>query len=214
MSKQSTKKEGVHAQRSALMRERLVGACIESLVDIGYARTTTVEVCARAGVTRGALLHHFSSLAELLAQTLQSIYDGFQSAEKLPDFEQLGLERGRKLSDMARVILIIWSRLGQREFKAVIELWLAARNDSELAKILGPVIDEFSKTITPAGESSAADDEEEARTAGIFRLAVEAMIGLALGRAVSSNDTAPSHTDSVVSILIELVDGKARPPPR
>jgi AcrR family transcriptional regulator len=201
------KKPNIHSQRSALMCKRLINACIESLIDQGYARTTTVEICARAGVTRGALLHHFRSLPHLLAETLQSIYTGFQSTDQLPDFEHIERERGN-LSEMARLILLIWSRVGQREFKAVIELWLAARNDSELAKTLGPVIDGVGATIMTFIEDGAIPVDTGSRSAACFRLAMEAMIGLALGRAISPTDTALSHTDEVLSILIELIDAQ------
>ena len=201
MPEKPTMKKTVHTQRSELMRKRLIETCIESLIDIGYARTTTVEICARAGVTRGALVHHFTSLAALLAESLRFIYAGYLSEEQLPDFEEAERKRG-KLDETARLILVIWSRIGQREFKAVIELWLAARNDSELRKTLGPVIDEFAQTIKPTGEDNEVSDDKKAV---IFRMVIETMIGLALGRAVSMTDTSLAHEDAVLSILIELV---------
>ena len=52
-------------------------ATVASLIEVGYARTTSVEVCRRAGVTRGALLHHFESLDDLFAATLAHLYEGF-----------------------------------------------------------------------------------------------------------------------------------------
>ncbi|MGA8126368.1 MAG: helix-turn-helix domain-containing protein, partial [Mycobacterium sp.] len=49
------------AERSAAMRTRLLDATIECLVSYGYAGTTTPRVAERAGVTRGAQIHHFRS---------------------------------------------------------------------------------------------------------------------------------------------------------
>ncbi|MDT5024109.1 MAG: hypothetical protein QOE61_535, partial [Micromonosporaceae bacterium] len=48
-------------QRSAEMRVRLLDATIECLVEYGYAGTTTPRVAEKAGVTRGAQVHHFPS---------------------------------------------------------------------------------------------------------------------------------------------------------
>ena len=40
------------AERTAAMKQRLIDAAISSLIENGYAHTTSVEVCRRAGVTR------------------------------------------------------------------------------------------------------------------------------------------------------------------
>src|SRR6202789_613042 len=63
--------------RSASMRLQLMQATVASLVERAFARPTTVEICRRAGVTRGALLHHFDSLADLFAATLAHLYERF-----------------------------------------------------------------------------------------------------------------------------------------
>ena len=43
---------------------------MSSLIEQGTARTTTLEVQRRAGVSRGALLHHFPTVAQLLSATV------------------------------------------------------------------------------------------------------------------------------------------------
>src|SRR5215471_3557154 len=55
-------------QRRDETRRALLDAAVESLIDVGFARTTTLEVQRRADVSRGALLHHFPSKAELLGE--------------------------------------------------------------------------------------------------------------------------------------------------
>lgn len=54
-------------QRREETRQRLLDATIDCLVEHGFAGTTTQRVQERAGVSRGALLHHFASKADLLA---------------------------------------------------------------------------------------------------------------------------------------------------
>ena len=44
----------------------LAEAAIDLLIERGWAATTAVAVCERAGVTRGALLHHYDDLGDLL----------------------------------------------------------------------------------------------------------------------------------------------------
>lgn len=45
-------------ERSTETRERLLDATVQSLIDLGYAKTTTTVVCERAGLSRGAQVHH------------------------------------------------------------------------------------------------------------------------------------------------------------
>src|SRR5579872_2677392 len=61
-------------ERSAAMRGRLLEATVDCLYELGYARTTTIEVAARAGVSRGAQLHHFST-KERLVEVARHLFD-------------------------------------------------------------------------------------------------------------------------------------------
>src|SRR5262245_55016337 len=60
-------------QRREETRRALLDAAVESLIEVGFARTTTLEVQRRADVSRGALLHHFPSKAELLVAAIDHL---------------------------------------------------------------------------------------------------------------------------------------------
>lgn len=53
------------AQKSIMTREAIFDAAIECLIDLGYGGTTTALIAEHAGVSRGAMLHHFPSRAEV-----------------------------------------------------------------------------------------------------------------------------------------------------
>src|ERR1700759_3127557 len=57
-------------QRREEPRRALLDAAVQSLIEVGFARTTTLEVQRRADVSRGALLHHFPSKTELLVAAI------------------------------------------------------------------------------------------------------------------------------------------------
>src|SRR5712675_230963 len=59
------------AERRAATRTALLDAAIDCLVAEGYANTTTRRIAERAGLTPGALQHHFVSKAELLGQAIR-----------------------------------------------------------------------------------------------------------------------------------------------
>jgi AcrR family transcriptional regulator len=61
--------------RSKAAREKLLQATIEVLQDRGYSGLTTKEVAQRAGFSNGALMHHFSTKADLVIAAGAFIYE-------------------------------------------------------------------------------------------------------------------------------------------
>ena len=122
------------AQRRTATRSALVRATVDSLVELGYARTTTQEVQARAGVSRGALTHHFTAKADLVLAAMEHLYEEFsesvrKAAAALPDDPAARIRPGVEL---------IWERFHGPLFVASMELWTAARTDEELRAALLP----------------------------------------------------------------------------
>ena len=121
------------AQRRDEMRKALLDAAVASLVELGFARTTTLEVQRRAGVSRGALLHHFPSKAQLLVATIAHLAemrgrDLKQRAQSLP----AGPRR------IEAVLDLLWESFAGPMFQVAVELRAAARTDPELRDALTP----------------------------------------------------------------------------
>src|SRR5436853_5220005 len=57
----------------AAMRQRLLDAAVECLIELGVAGTTTLAVQRRAATSRGALLHHFPTHADLLSASIAEL---------------------------------------------------------------------------------------------------------------------------------------------
>ena len=158
------------ADRSAATRQVLIDAAIGLLQERGWAATTAVAVCERAGVTRGALIHHFPSLSALLAHALESLYAEISDTPT------------PVATTMAGLLDTTWRALGDPRFKAVIEAWMAAGNDAELATEIGPAIARFSEHVSTSG-SAIKTILRDADAKAFYLMAREAMLGLALGRA-------------------------------
>lgn len=69
-------------ERKAASRGRLLDAALASLSELGFAATTTTEVVARSGLSRGALFSHFPTrqglmvaVAERALNELGELYD-------------------------------------------------------------------------------------------------------------------------------------------
>ena len=115
------------------MRLRLLEATVDCLVELGWAGTTTTVVSERAGVSRGAQLHHFPSKQELVVAAVEHLSERrrevmAESAANLP-------KNGR-----TRAILdVLAQQFVSPVFYAALELWVAARSDAELRKAVAPL---------------------------------------------------------------------------
>jgi len=190
-----------HAQadRTAAMRARLIAAAKSSLMVSGYGRTTAVEVCARAGVTRGALFHHFDDLSALFAATLEEV------CADIGKRSRDAAEHADPRNAAVAYIETAWAGFGHPDFKIAIEVWLAARNDPSLRKQLDPVIERFRRAATPQlNPGLAARVGRSADDIAFYRLVLEAMIGMALGRAVAPGSKPMGHEDDVIALLKQL----------
>ncbi|SDI87997.1 transcriptional regulator, TetR family [Frankineae bacterium MT45] len=114
-------------QRSSEMRTRLLEATIDCLVDYGYAGTTVNRVAERAGVTRGAQVHHYPAKVDLVVAAVQYLATKRIEAARI-DAKTL-VTSTNKLSD---ALDLLWKMNQGRLFEASVELWVAARTDSDL----------------------------------------------------------------------------------
>jgi AcrR family transcriptional regulator len=127
--------DGARARRSADSRALILEAAVACLVEDGYAGASTLAVQARAGVSRGRLLHHFPSRAELLVAAAEHLATTRltelreRAAARMAD-EPAGAER------VDRALDIMWATFQEPPFWAAMELWVAARTDADLRAAL------------------------------------------------------------------------------
>ncbi len=126
----STRKE---QERSRLTRQRLMEAAVACLVEYGWSGTTTTVVAERAGVSRGAQLHHYPTRAELVVAAVAHVGkvlvdDILAAAEELPSGP------GRTEA----VLQMLGDFYSGPLFVAALELWVAARTDPQLLEAVRP----------------------------------------------------------------------------
>ncbi len=114
--------------RSVATRTALLDAALESLVERGYAATTTIETARRAGVSRGAQLHHFPTKSQLLTAAVEHLLD-----RRLAEFRDTFARLDPNADRLDAAADLLWSMFEGPAFAAWVELWIAARTDPELA---------------------------------------------------------------------------------
>jgi AcrR family transcriptional regulator len=136
LSTERQKIEPTHqALKSAQTKARLVEATIRCLIKHGYSKTTTPKVAEEAGLSRGAMLHHFENGSQLMQATIVELHH-----KRLRAFRRAAETRDHNVRSLVRAY---WSQVLRPNFIAFHELSIAARTDKELAAILEPVRVEF-----------------------------------------------------------------------
>jgi AcrR family transcriptional regulator len=116
--------------RSEATRQRILHATVVSLAQRGLGATTTIQIQADAGVSRGRLLHHFPIRRDLLVAAVQHLANERFAAARLNEVSGVGPERIRS------VIERLWATYSGDLFWAAMELWLGSRADEELRQAL------------------------------------------------------------------------------
>lgn len=121
-------------ERSDATRARLMDATVECLVDLGWTGTTTTVVARRAGVSRGAQLHHYPTRAELVLAAVAHLGSA-RFAEARSRASTLPSGPGRT----AAVVDMLAGLHTGPLFRAMLELWVAARTDAVLRAAVVPL---------------------------------------------------------------------------
>ena len=178
------------AERSAATRARLLDATTACLVELGYAGTTTLAVCERAGVSHGSLLHHYGTRERLLAAALESV-QGRLRQRVVDQVRSLPLEREHLAERVETLVDLMGAAFDAPEFKAIVELWLAAANRPPVSDTVWPEAHLFDAEIFPLAESLFPDVVERLPNFRVYvSLLFQSMQGMGLARA-----TWPAHPE-------------------
>jgi AcrR family transcriptional regulator len=131
------------AERRAHTHAALLDATVACLVERGYAGTSTNDIIRRAGVSRGALLHHFASRAELLGAAVEHVVNRCEM-EFREAFAALPVEE----RTLERAIDHLWEIFRGPSFDAALELLVAARTDAELRAALQRALTTFERNVS------------------------------------------------------------------
>jgi AcrR family transcriptional regulator len=166
------------AEQGAATRQRLLDATIDCLVELGWSGTSTTEVVRRAGVSRGAQVHHYPSKEDLVLAAIEHLL-ARRDEEYAIAFDQLPAER-RTLEEGFE---LLWSQCFGPSFDAWLELAIAARRSPALQERFVDVERRFAETTIDRFQNLFPDQFADRELASIaMRLTFSVLDGLALGR--------------------------------
>ena len=154
---------------------------MECLVEFGWAGTTTTVVSQRAGVSRGAQLHHFPSKKDLVVAAVEHLSE--RRREELVD-----AARSQHAERRTRAVLEILSKqFTGPVFFAALELWVAARSDADLRATVGPLEDRIGRETHKRAVELLGIDESLGHNRALVQSTLDLMRGLGLAASLSDD---------------------------
>lgn len=203
------------AERSDAMRSRLIRATLDTLVTAGYAGTTVSAIVRRAGVSRGAHLHHFPNKDALILEATEYL---MRRAYRILGDLLLGVvEEENRLDALLKTA---WDEIyGTKMFAAYFELIVASQHDRALARALGDLTARSQRRMDAAIPHYFEPRSEHSESPhDMFVLLHFVMGGLAVTQHVFEDPEAVRHQ---IGVWARLMAGQMRarrgvqaPPPR
>jgi len=142
-------------QKSERARQTICEATVDCLAEFGYSETSISRVVDRAGVSKGALQHHFPSKEDLMASTASYL---LARPVEYSDRESARGTRSR--------LLAFWDRMTNTQaYLALLEILIASRTDkvlhARIADGLSTSIQDIDQHFLPLyGELDEADQDD------------------------------------------------------
>ncbi|MEO5851835.1 MAG: TetR family transcriptional regulator [Nocardioides sp.] len=169
-------------ERTRLMRARLLEATVECLVERGFAGTTTTLVAERAGVSRGAMLHHFPAKNDLVVAAVRHLTE-LRGAELRDAVRRVPTGPRR-----TRVVLrVLADHFTSPVFTAALELWVAARTDAALLAEVAPLEQEVGRETHRLTVEALGADESRPGTRELVQATLDLVRGLGLAATISDD---------------------------
>lgn len=162
-------------ERTAETRRALIDASIRVIHRLGYGGATTALIAEEAGVSRGAILHHFGTRAVLMAEVIRDVFER-ERAEyiRLDALAHLG----HRAADWPTML---WQVFSQPSGLAVLEILQAARSDTELSERVTSA-QQAIEELAQEGMKTSFSAENNPHLMDEMRLIVWAIRGLSIAQ--------------------------------
>ncbi|HEX4686887.1 MAG TPA: TetR/AcrR family transcriptional regulator [Nocardioides sp.] len=168
-------------ERSRAMRARLMDATIECLVERGFGGTSTTLISERAGVSRGAQLHHFPTKNALVVAAVAHLTE-VRGAELAA--AAAAVPAARRTRDVVRML---GDHFASPVFIAALELWVAARTDPSLREAVEPLERRVGRDTHEMTVLLLSADESRPGVRELVQATLDLVRGLGLAATISDD---------------------------
>lgn len=130
---------------------RLLDACIETIIEVGYARASAAVITKRAGVSVGALFRHFDTMGDFMAATASEVLRRQLESFTKQVTEISAIPASRPALESA--LTILRDITGGPTNAVLYELLIAARTDEKLRGTLQHELGQYRAKIHDAARA-------------------------------------------------------------
>jgi AcrR family transcriptional regulator len=120
----STRREGLRDAQAKQTRTRVLESAVACIDELGIARASSNEIARRAGMTWGAIQHHFGSREDLLLSVIESNFSELES-----NVRNAAVVGGTTLERVQALADLLWDYCSDIRFRVSIEILLDLRRD-------------------------------------------------------------------------------------
>lgn len=197
------------------MRQRLLAATLQSLAEDGYRGSTLSSIVRRAGVSRGAQVHHYPSKQALMLDAMEDLLR--RTYRKLGKVLLSIAEEDNRLEALVNAV---WDQIFQTSlYRAYAELLVESQRDPVLAAEMSSLLQHVGRMFDPAVAHyfELAPNSKESATVMFMQLS-SMLAGLASQAHLMSD---PAQARQMLSSWVRLATtylrakkGVHQPPPR
>lgn len=161
--------------RSRATRLRLLETTVRSLARHGWDVSTVGFIAAEAGVSRGALQHHFRTREALIIAALEHMF-----AERAALLDALPEPTGTRDEQVHAVVTGLVETIGGELFRAALQVWTVAAADEELRAAVVPLERRFARGVHRRAVRLLQVDDTDPAMRGLIQATLDLARGLAL----------------------------------
>jgi AcrR family transcriptional regulator len=194
-------------ERSAETRTKLLEATVESILEVGYAATTTRRVAEVAGVSQGAQTHHFPYRVDLVSAAVEHLAE-----RRIAALRQHAAGLSAAPRERIGVLLdLIWADYSSPLFTVFVKVWVVAADDPELYARLVPVEHRLVQVIGELSRELVGDLARRPKARRLLLTVLSSMRGLALTqqfepRRGKGSDPWPDLRESMLELLMPEIE--------
>ncbi len=181
-------------ERRLETRNLLLDVTVECLAELGYANTTTTVVADRAGLSRGAQLHHFGNKPQLVVAAMEHLFE-----RRVSEFRSVLSSLPPDANVAVEALDLLWKIMSGPTYYAYMELVVAARTDPELRDVIIELNRRFDESVDRTFNEFFKEQPEASEVFDLAWTAILALFGgLAFEKIVRRDD---ERIDQVVELL-------------
>ncbi|MFF5288585.1 TetR/AcrR family transcriptional regulator [Paractinoplanes globisporus] len=161
--------------RSRATRQRLLETTIRCLAQYGWEASTVGFIAAEAGISRGAIQHHFRTREALILGALEHMFEERAALlDALPEPSETGAAR------VHAVVAGLVETIGGELFRAALQVWTVAAADPALRVAVVPLEKRFARGVHRRAVRLLGADDADPEVRALIQATLDMARGLAL----------------------------------